>query len=84
MRIKDVPLKIAAAILGKSEMFVRCGLRAGKFSFGKAITSNSNKKPYPYYSYHISVPKFKEYAGCNDDDIFRYAEKLGCILKTDE
>ena len=83
-RIKNVPVKVATAILGKAYQSIRCRLQYGKFSFGAAITSNPNRKPRPFYTYHISPAKFKEYTGCTDEDILRYAKKLGCELKIDE
>ncbi|MBQ6975553.1 MAG: hypothetical protein IJQ16_03260 [Selenomonadaceae bacterium] len=84
MRIKKVPVKVAALILGKAEQFVRCGLAYGKLPFGVAVTTNPNKKPRPYYSYHISAEKFKDYTGCTDEKIIECAKKLGCDLQIDE
>lgn len=83
-RIKNVPIKVAAEILGKTEQFVRCGLVYGKLPFGEAVTKNPARKPRPYYTYLISVKKFKDYTGCTDEDILRNAKKLGCELKTEE
>ena len=84
MKIKCVPVKVAASILGKAEQVIRCGLVYGKLPFGVAVTTNPNKKPRPCYTYHISAKKFKDYTGCMDEDIIRYADKLGCRLKFDE
>ena len=36
MEIKKVPVKVAAYILGKSEQFIRCGLRYGSLNFSTA------------------------------------------------
>ena len=83
-RIKNVPTMVAAAILGKSNQAIRCGLQSGKFPFGVAITTNPNRKPRPCYTYHISPVKFKEYTNCTDEDIFRYAKKFGCEVKVDD
>lgn len=74
--IKKVPVKVAAYILGKSEQFIRCGLRYGKLSFGVAVSTNPNKKNATY-SYHISPKKFMEYTGYTADEIFNAAKKLG-------
>ena len=76
--IKKVPVKVAAAILGKSQ-FVRCGLRYGRLSFGAAVSTNPNK-PRPVFTYHISPKLFMEYTGCTADDIFTAAGRLGVIL----
>ena len=44
--LKKVPVKVAAAILGKSEQFVRCGLRYGNLNFGVAVSSNPHKRNF--------------------------------------
>jgi len=77
--LKKVPVKVAAAILGKSEMFVRCGLRYGSLKFGSAVSSNPNKR-HVTYSYHISPKLFMEYTGCTTEDIFKTAKALGAEL----
>ena len=75
--LKKVPVKVAAAILGKSEQFIRCGLQYQRLNFGAAVTTNPNKKPRPYYTYHISPKKFMEYAGCTTAEIIDTAQKFG-------
>ena len=80
MELKKVPVKVAAAILGKSEQFIRCGLQYQQLNFGKAVTSNPNKKPRPHFSYHISPKLFMEYAGCTAEDIFRTAKEIGAEM----
>ena len=75
--IKKVPVKVAAAILGKSEQFVRCGLQYGRLTFGAAVTTNPYKKPRPVYTYYISPKLFMEFAGCTLEDILATAERLG-------
>ena len=52
MRVKE-----CAALLGKSEMFVRCGLRKGVLPFGYAVKMSSR------WTYHISAAKVHEYLG---------------------
>lgn len=78
--IKKVPVKVAAAILGKSEQFIRCGLQHQRLNFGAAVTTNPDKKPRPYYTYHISPKKFMEYAGCTVEDIIHTAKEIGAEL----
>ena len=76
--IKKIPVEVvAAAILGKSEQFIRCGLQYQRLNFGVAVTTNPDKKPRPYYSYHISPKKFMEYADCTVTEIIETAQKLG-------
>lgn len=74
--IKKVPVKVAAAILGKSEQFVRCGLRYKRLDFGFAVSSNPDKR-HATYTYHISPKKFMDYTGCTEDDIYRVAKRVG-------
>ena len=78
--LKKVPVSVAAAILGKSEQFIRCGLQYQRLPFGTAVTTNPDKKPRPYFSYHISPKKFIEYAGCTVEDIIRTAKEIGAEL----
>ncbi len=83
-KIKSVPVEVAASILGKAAQVIRCGLVYGRLPYGVAVTTNPNRKPRPYYTYHISAELFKKYAGCTDEDIIRHAKKCGCELKFDE
>ena len=50
-------VKECAALLGKSQMFVRCGLRDGKLPFGYAVKMSSK------WTYHISAAKVYDYLG---------------------
>ena len=58
MEIKNVSVAKAAAIMGKSEQFVRRGLIAGILPFGTAVKVKGK------YSYHISPKLFMNYTGC--------------------
>lgn len=53
-------VKECAELLGKSQMFVRCGLREGKLPFGYAIKMSSR------WTYHISRSKVYEYMGIKE------------------
>lgn len=79
LEIKKVPVKVVAEILGKSEQFVRCGLRYERFNFGFAVCTNPHKRNATY-SYHISPKKFMDYAGCDIEDILSTAKRLGVSL----
>ena len=79
IEIKKVPVKVAAEILGKSEQFIRCGLRYKALDFGSAVSSNPCKKNASY-SYHISPKKFMDYVGCDIEDILTVAKRLGVNL----
>lgn len=56
----SLPVKIAAELMGKTEMFVRCGLRATppRFNFGTAVLMEGGQ-----YSYFISTSKFLQFIG---------------------
>jgi transcriptional regulator with XRE-family HTH domain len=56
--LKNISIKDAAEMMGKSEQFVRVALQRGKAPFGFA-TQMSGKS----YHYHISPKKFYEYMG---------------------
>ena len=49
----NVPIKTAARLMQKSEMFVRCGLCCGALPFGVAFHASSKKN----WTYHISPGK---------------------------
>ncbi|WP_300382421.1 hypothetical protein [Clostridium sp.] len=54
---KQISVKEAAKIMGKSEQFVRIGLQRGLLPFGNAIQMST------IYTYYISPKLFKEYVG---------------------
>ena len=53
-------VKECAELLGKSQKFVRCGLRDGIFPFGYAVKMSSR------WTYHISAAKVYEYLGIDN------------------
>ncbi|WKY44188.1 hypothetical protein Q5O14_16415 [Eubacteriaceae bacterium ES2] len=55
---KNVSVKEAAQLLGKSEQFIRIGLQRGILPIGVAIKVNENNRRY---NYHISRKKLNEY-----------------------
>lgn len=57
----NVPIKTAARLMQKSEMFVRCGA----LPFGVAIHASSKKS----WAYHISPAKFAAYMGIEPADL---------------
>lgn len=54
---KSMTIKEAAKRMGKSQPFVRAGLRLGCFPFGTAIKTSTK------WNYYISPEKFNEYVG---------------------
>ena len=59
----NVPVRTAAKLMQKSEMFVRMGLRRNVLPFGVAIHSSSR------WTYHISPAKFAAYMGISPADL---------------
>lgn len=55
--MKNLPIKEAAQMLGKSEQFVRIGLQRNILPFGSAVKVSTK------YTYYISPSKFYEYIG---------------------
>lgn len=56
-QVKNLSVKEAAELLGKSEQFVRVGLQRSILPFGTAVKLSSK------WTYHISPKKFYEYIG---------------------
>lgn len=55
--LKNVPVKVAAERLGKSEQYIRVGLQRNRLPFGTAVKLSSR------FSYHISPKLLDEYIG---------------------
>lgn len=55
--MKNISVKEAAEILGKSQQFVRLGLQREKLPIGTAIKMSSK------WTYHISPKLLKDYVG---------------------
>jgi hypothetical protein len=60
-----ITIKNAAEIMGKSEMFVRIGLRRGLLPFGVAWKMPGSSS----YSYYIYPNKFQEFVGGLEGDV---------------
>lgn len=70
MKLRDmpnIPTRIVAQILGKSEQWVRIGLQRNLLPFGLAVQITEG------YSYHISYEKLKEYVG--EERLLNYEKK---------
>lgn len=60
---RNISVKEAAKIMGKSEQFVRVGLQKGILPFGVAVKLSS------IWTYHISPKLFYEYIGQSSCDL---------------
>jgi hypothetical protein len=65
METKNMTIKEAAKLMGKSQPFVRAGLRLGFFPFGTAFKSKERNARYDYY---ISPEKFRQYVEGKQDN----------------
>ena len=54
---KNITVKKAAEMMGKSEQFIRIGLRNNRLPFGTAVKLSTQ------WTYHISPQLFYEYIG---------------------
>ena len=57
MNGKNITVKQAAEIMGKSQWFVRAGLQYGILPFGTAIKTSTK------WNYYISPELFRQYTG---------------------
>ena len=62
---KSIPVRKAAMLMGKSEQFVRVGLRNDRLPFGSAV--KMSKK----WTYYISPILFYEYIGFTNKKVQR-------------
>jgi len=58
---KKISVKDAAAILGKSQQYVRVGLQRERLPIGTAVKMSSR------WTYHISPKLLKEYVGSREE-----------------
>ena len=55
--MKDIPVRVVADLLGKSQQFVRLGLQNQRLPIGTAVQTSSQ------WTYHISYELLKNYVG---------------------
>ena len=78
--ISKIPVALAAAMMQKTEQFVRIGLQRNLLPFGTAVAGGHGARPR--YSYYISPTKFMDFTGFSEDAIRAYADKMGIALHT--
>jgi len=59
---KNITVQRAAKLMGKSEQFVRVGLRNDRFPFGSAVQLSSK------WTYYISPNLFYKYIGITNEN----------------
>ncbi len=65
---RNVPVTVAARIMGKSPSFIRIGLQRGILPFGVAFKTDETHEQYDYY---ISPHQFAEFTGCSLTELER-------------
>lgn len=68
----NVPVRVAAKMMDKTEMFVRIGLRRQSLPFGVAVQGQQGGR----WSYHISPGKFAAYMGVSVEAVSQACEGL--------
>ena len=70
------PIKItppqAAALMGKSNLFIYEGLKRGVFPFGQAMQMPGSTR----WTYYISPPQLAEYIGISLSELIEEVNKL--------
>ena len=61
---RNVPVNVAALIMGKSPQFIRIGLQRGILPIGRALKTNDRNEQYDYY---ISPKLLAEFTGADVD-----------------
>lgn len=75
IQAKGIPTAVAAQVMGKSEDFIRWGLRQNRLPIGDAVQMSDNR-----WSYYISSKLLSDYTGITvltlDRMAAQYREKL--------
>ena len=58
---RNIPVNVAARIMGKSPQFIRIGLQRGILPIGRALKTNECNEQYDYY---ISPRLLADFTGC--------------------
>lgn len=66
MTVRNLTVRQAARLLGKSEQFVRIGMQRGLLDIGTVFKT---KEKSSVFSYHISALKFMAYSGYTMEEI---------------
>ena len=70
IQAKGIPTAVAAAVMGKSEDFIRWGLRQRRLPIGDAVQMSEHR-----WSYYISSKLLSDYTGITVLTLDRMAEQ---------
>ena len=61
-KVLNLPVPVAAKLMGKNPQFIRIGIRSGSLPIGRAVKTSEN-----HYDYYISPVKFAQETGVDVD-----------------
>lgn len=76
-RIKNVPVSVAAALMGKDPQYVRIRLQRGLMTVHNEPVGHADKCGGRRYNYYISPPLFMDMTGATMDEIAAEARRQG-------
>ena len=74
--LKNIPVVVAATVMGKGQQFIRIGLQRGLLPIGEAMQIDPEKRRCRY-NYYISPRLLRHYTGCTSDDIIQEMRRCG-------
>ena len=81
--LRNVPVAVAAAVMGKGPQFIRIGIQRGLLPIGEALKVNEASKR-GRYNYYISPRLLRKYTGCTIMDIMSQMKRYGFLEKDDD
>ena len=77
LKIKNVPVSVAAVLMGKGEQYVRVRLQRGLMTVHNEPVGHAEKIGGRRYSYYISPPLFMAKTGATEEDIASETRRQG-------
>lgn len=76
-RIKNVPVSVAAALMGKDPQYVRIRLQRGLMTVHGEVIGHADKCGGRRYNYYISPPLFMDMTGATMEEIAEETRRQG-------
>ena len=77
LKIKNVPVSVAAVLMGKGEQYVRVRLQRGLMTVHNEPVGHAEKIGGRRYGYCISPPLFMAMTGATEEDITSETRRQG-------
>lgn len=77
LKIKNVPVSVAAVLMGKDPQYVRIRLQRGLLTVHNEPIGNADKMGGRRYNYYIKPPLFMEMTGATEEEIIAETERQG-------